>query len=640
MSKTRKHARPLRRTRLALALVGAMAMPMAVAQNLPTLSAPGVGYDPGQVTITDNTMTMTVNQSTRGAIINWGTFNIGGGYGVTFVVPDSQSVTLNRVVGSPSAPSASGASWINGSLTSNGHVFLINPAGVVFGSGATVDVQGLVASTLQIDDGDFDAGRYVFSAPATGTGSVVNSGSIQARSGGTVALLGARVANNGSIRADHGSVLFGAAGSVTLDFQGDGLTQITIAGNGVQDPSLCQAGPCGPGIVSGGSVSAPGGWIDMRTNTRDGQPAVGSALNTEPSNGGRIWITGSVSAPTDGTRRGSITLDAGAGNVDIGGVSGQASIVSARGDDPGEQAGSITIRGNQLFQNGCHLDASLQCLASDQAGLILANGTAAVPSAATSTSPWARCGTSPTCRRRAWPAAATSPSVPGRPTSHSMIAAWGEGAGAAGGNLGIRANNLSLVRGTVTPSPYPSEPFYVGHASLVAFGNGGAGGNVQLDVSNMLSVVDHGDHVPSQPELVPLINATGGTGGSIGVRANSLYLPSGQRLMPRAPAPAAASTSTRAGCRLRAACWPAVPIPARCGPAARTAWRSRTAPWSKAPAGPSRPRTWRCSASPTTPTRPTSSTMRSAPRSMPAPVSRRWRPRRRGRPSCRRGRAP
>ena len=95
---TRKQLRTIRRRRLALALVGAMAMPMmpALAQSLPS----GHVVVSGDPVIGGAGNQMTVTQTTKGAIIDWGSFNIGAGYGVTF---DQQfgasSVTLNRVVG-------------------------------------------------------------------------------------------------------------------------------------------------------------------------------------------------------------------------------------------------------------------------------------------------------------------------------------------------------------------------------------------------------------------------------------------------------------------------------------------------------------------------------------------------------------
>ena len=44
--------------------------------------------------------TMTINQSTNRATINWDTFNIGQSATVNFVQPNSQSAILNRVIGS------------------------------------------------------------------------------------------------------------------------------------------------------------------------------------------------------------------------------------------------------------------------------------------------------------------------------------------------------------------------------------------------------------------------------------------------------------------------------------------------------------------------------------------------------------
>ena len=91
-------------------------------------------------------------------------------------------MALNRILGTD--PSA-----IYGRLSANGQVFLLNPNGILFAPGAQVNVGGLVASTLNLSDADFMAGRYTF----TGTGgSVTNQGAITTADGGYVALLGRR----------------------------------------------------------------------------------------------------------------------------------------------------------------------------------------------------------------------------------------------------------------------------------------------------------------------------------------------------------------------------------------------------------------------------------------------------------------
>ena len=97
--KTIKRGCPLRRHRLALALIGALSLPAApaLAQNLPEGGAVVPGS--GSATIGNTGNQMTITQTTRGAIINWSSFNIGSGYGGTFNQPGANGVTLNRVLG-------------------------------------------------------------------------------------------------------------------------------------------------------------------------------------------------------------------------------------------------------------------------------------------------------------------------------------------------------------------------------------------------------------------------------------------------------------------------------------------------------------------------------------------------------------
>src|SRR3546814_6564656 len=101
--------------------------------------------------------------------------------------------------------------------------------GVLGGANAKVTVGGLVASALDLESADFDNGVFAF---ANAGGDVVNEGSIVAGSGGTVALLGNEAVNaaSGSIVAPRGSVIMGSGDRVTLDFEGDGLTQVTVEG--------------------------------------------------------------------------------------------------------------------------------------------------------------------------------------------------------------------------------------------------------------------------------------------------------------------------------------------------------------------------------------------------------------------------
>ncbi|MCK5885321.1 MAG: filamentous hemagglutinin N-terminal domain-containing protein, partial [Alcanivorax sp.] len=92
--------------------------------------------------------TLTIEQGSNKAIIDWQSFSIGEGNTVNFGQNSSSAVALNRVTGND--PSA-----IYGNLNATGKVFLVNQNGVLFAEGASVNVGGLVASTLDIDNQDF-----------------------------------------------------------------------------------------------------------------------------------------------------------------------------------------------------------------------------------------------------------------------------------------------------------------------------------------------------------------------------------------------------------------------------------------------------------------------------------------------------
>ncbi len=320
--------RTLRRRRLALALVAAMAAPVAMAQDTPT----GGSVVSGSATIGNNGNTMTITQTTKGAIINWGTFNIGFGYGVDFNQQfGSSSVTLNRVTGGS-------GSFIDGSLTANGHVFIVNTSGITFGSSSQVNVGGLVASTLAMSDSDFltglGNGRYRFSGAGQGT-TVQNYGTITSGTGG-VALVGPIVWNSGDITANGGNIVGGAGTTVTLDFVGDGLTQVTINGAPTLDSAVIQD--------RFGTMTADGGSILLRTAATAG------------GTGGAIYASGTLRAQTISNVAGRIELTSVGGPVMLGAPGNfsdanspftTGTIDVSGGSD--EVGGSVLISGNGVL---------------------------------------------------------------------------------------------------------------------------------------------------------------------------------------------------------------------------------------------------------------------------------------------------
>ena len=90
-----------------------------------------------------------IDQTSRRAIYQWQSFDIGADSKVHFQLPSADSSALNRIDRGAS-PSA-----IFGALTSNGSITLLNGSGILFGAGAQVNVNGLIASTLNVGDDDF-----------------------------------------------------------------------------------------------------------------------------------------------------------------------------------------------------------------------------------------------------------------------------------------------------------------------------------------------------------------------------------------------------------------------------------------------------------------------------------------------------
>ncbi len=283
-------------------------------QALPT----GGQITPGSGTISQSGANMTVNQSTPQMIINWNTFNIGSQASVNFIQPGASSVALNRVSGVD-------PSYIFGNLTANGKVFLLNPSGVIFGPSSSINVGGLVASSLNLSDMDFLNGNYHFTNGAN-AGNILNQGNIQ---GAVVALIAPQVSNQGTISSPGGAVALAAGDDVNLDFTGDGL--LTVKVNAADINAL---------VENKNLIQADGGMVVMTAQ------AAGDLMATVVNNNGIIQARG-IS-----TRNGQIFLDGGpqgitrtAGTLDVSNTQGAG--------------GQITVTGDKvLVDKNAHLNAA------------------------------------------------------------------------------------------------------------------------------------------------------------------------------------------------------------------------------------------------------------------------------------------
>ncbi|SFG27136.1 filamentous hemagglutinin family N-terminal domain-containing protein [Duganella sp. CF458] len=183
-------------------------------------------------------------------IINWRSFSIGADELTRFVQQGAGSKVLNRITGQD-------PSRILGSLQSNGQVYLLNPNGVLFGQGARIDVQGLVASSLALSDADFLAGRLHFSGGA-GAGKVAHQGLINTPQGGQVYLVAPQVENSGIIHAPGGAVMLAAGHSVQLVDSADPALQVVLSAPSDQALNLGQV------VAQGGRIGMFGALVNQR----------------------------------------------------------------------------------------------------------------------------------------------------------------------------------------------------------------------------------------------------------------------------------------------------------------------------------------------------------------------------------------
>ncbi|MFN0134007.1 MAG: beta strand repeat-containing protein, partial [Phycisphaerales bacterium] len=256
---------------------------------------------------------ITTIQAGNNAIINYQRFNIGTGETVRFVQPNATSRVLNRVTGGD-------PTQINGSLFSNGIVYISNPSGIFFGGRAIVSVGGLTAAAGTITNDDFLRGNDRFTGVS---GAVVNNGTIEAGLGGSVNLIGQYVSNHGNIVVEAGTVTMTAGDEVYVGRRDGGLmvrvSKTTAAGDRA-------------GVENSGSIRAAASML-----------TAGDMYSLAIKNTGTI-------------RSKSVTLEGkGSGVVHVAGT------IDARGGaggGAGERGGDVTITGEKVGLFGATIDAS------------------------------------------------------------------------------------------------------------------------------------------------------------------------------------------------------------------------------------------------------------------------------------------
>ena len=219
-----------------------------------------------------------IDQQTDRAILNWESFNVGSNNQVQFHQPNTSSIALNRIF-------QNDPSQILGKVTANGQIYLYNQNGFVFGKDSVVDVNTLVASTLNISDKIFENGivrEFDDTGSAALEGVAVNSKSaIKVDAGANI-----HIGKNGRLIMAASDV--SNAGSITADEQGQII--LVASKDKVYLQPADNSGPFAGLLVevgSGGKVSNLGNIMARQGNVT----LAGFAVNQ----GGRVTATTSVS---------------------------------------------------------------------------------------------------------------------------------------------------------------------------------------------------------------------------------------------------------------------------------------------------------------------------------------------------------
>jgi filamentous hemagglutinin family protein len=319
----------------------------------------------GQASFHTHGNTLTV-VSTPGAIINWQSFSIRPGETTFFQQQNAASAVLNRV----QAQNPGLKSTLDGHLGSNGRVFLINPNGIVFGAGSTIDTQGFVASTLALSDADFKAQRLRFQRQGA-AGDIQVQGAIQSAAG-DVYLVAPNIGVDGKavITSDGGNIVL-AAGEV-VEITGRNLNDIKFAIQN-RDNQVLNLGSLSAGAVGvfAGTLTHSGA-VQAQSVAREGGRLVLSSA-------GQLTLGAGSTARADGaTQGGSVQIRAQSGNLVVDAkarisaeatgpadTSAQGGTISLRADTgfvalergstvsvDGPQGGSVVVSGGKLIQDG------------------------------------------------------------------------------------------------------------------------------------------------------------------------------------------------------------------------------------------------------------------------------------------------
>ncbi len=278
--------------------VAALVVPgRALAQPAPSARPAGGVIVGGHASITQNSTSTAVLQSSERAAIDWRSFDVGSQHSVTIQAPNAKALTLMVVTGAD--PSA-----IAGRIVSSGQMLLVDQNGVALFKGAQLNLSGLVLSAPGVSVRRFmNGGAIALDRPPNPDAKIVNDGTIAIRNAGLAGLIAPDVVNAGTITARLGSIALVGAASAALKLFGDEMIALQPTGAVMQAPSGAATL-----VAQTGTLKADGGTIQLRARAVDGLVS------------NLISAGGTTSASTVEDAVGAIVLDGVGGSIAIDGV--------------------------------------------------------------------------------------------------------------------------------------------------------------------------------------------------------------------------------------------------------------------------------------------------------------------------------
>jgi filamentous hemagglutinin family protein len=461
----------------ALALVGGL-LPPAAGRAQITLDGSMVPGTAGPLTGPGFVVPSAVGRTVGSNLFHsFGQFSLQAGQSATFTGPGSIGNVISRVTGGQ-------LSSINGLIDTrtampNASFYLLNPAGVLLGPNASLNVGGAV---------HFSTAGYL----CLGAAGCLNDPT----SGKFFATLGPDSVLTAAVPAAFGFLPNVPPGPITVD-------SANLLANVVDPPVGQTISLVGGQIqITGSTIAPPGGHVQLVGVNSGGEVAIPSLDVTSFSSLGPVAISGStidVSAAPGGSvaiRGGSLTVDtstilAGSGTVDAA-VTDALSVSFSLVDASGDPGGSVSLRGGDVLVDFSSITASTGFLDAPPVAVDL-QGTSSL-SLSGSTVMSATFGDG-----RGGKVQLSAPSV----ALSNGAAVFSEKAGAgAGGDVSIAGNTVTMTDASAVisqrdaPGDQPS-----GSISITA-----AGAMTMSSTSTVLSVANVGD------------------GGAIAVSAGSLAM--------------------------------------------------------------------------------------------------------------------